>query len=502
LALSSPPVPVLALTAEDRELRAAEQRVAQLRARVALKRGRQLMAAGIDNLAEAQFREAVRLAPTSVEVHRELARFLSQQTQWLEAASAWREVMRLAGGRVVGGKPAGGPKNAVYAEAQREWMRAKSQLTAFWDTPNVVTFGADMRNPIVGSQRSALFRSYAMVHPARLRLEAQRRVIAGETKFFRAAFQTARRQVAVKHALPLQMRAQMEPLRNSGAGVGGNHIKRLSRAQRRHEAHRHAQQFVVARWAQMPQQARLWRTRQAARIALARAQQLDQQGVDELAELQLRHAVSLAPDWLEACRALARWQSQSEQWDVAAASWEKILAMPQAVETQVQVEAHLELRRARQALSMSRLAQVWENTTTVTLGADSRNLPSRWYVGSTLKSMAVLRPAESNAEQAVPLEAVAVAGNESTTSVAPAGPPQLKDGVQRSFQFSFHLPAAEEAAVAAKMRIEPVDSETVHSETATPFQIELSETPAWLERAPRPSALSTAKSLNSRNIKP
>jgi hypothetical protein len=277
----------------------------------------------------------------------------------------------------------------------------------------------------------------------------------------------------------------------------------------------------------MPQQARRWQSQQAARIALARAQQLDQQGIDELAELQLRQAVSLAPDWLEARRALARWQSQSEQWDVAAASWEKVLAMPQSAETQVLAEAHLELRRARQALSMSRLAQAWANTPTVTLGADSRNLPSRnlpsrWYAGSTLQSMAVLRPVESRVEQTAPveavgIEAVATARNEGTTSAVRADAKRfditpLKDGVQRSFEFSFRLPAAAEAAEAAKMRIETVNNEAVSSEpvsgqalnnaAAMPFQIELSETPSWLERAPRQSALSTSQLLDSKKSKP
>gem|GEM_PF-4225990 len=63
----------------------------------------------------------------------------------------------------------------------------------------------------------------------------------------------------------------------------------------------------------------------AARIALERARQLAAQGADQLAETELRHAISLAPSWLEPQRELAQWYAKHGRWAEAADTWRGVL---------------------------------------------------------------------------------------------------------------------------------------------------------------------------------
>lgn len=63
----------------------------------------------------------------------------------------------------------------------------------------------------------------------------------------------------------------------------------------------------------------------AARIALARGRQLATQGAAELAEDELRHAVSLAPNWIDAQRELARLYTKRQKWVLASAAWRTVL---------------------------------------------------------------------------------------------------------------------------------------------------------------------------------
>jgi tetratricopeptide (TPR) repeat protein len=62
-----------------------------------------------------------------------------------------------------------------------------------------------------------------------------------------------------------------------------------------------------------------------ARISLARARQLEQVGVNGLAERQLLHAVSMDPRGPEAQRELARFYTRRALWREAAASWRNVL---------------------------------------------------------------------------------------------------------------------------------------------------------------------------------
>ena len=86
-------------------------------ARVSIERGRQLEGQGIAALAAVQFRNAVDLAPSSLEAARELARFYTRQGRFEDAAQAWRQVISLRRG-------------APDSEAGTEWARAKNQLLA------------------------------------------------------------------------------------------------------------------------------------------------------------------------------------------------------------------------------------------------------------------------------------------------------------------------------------------------------------------------------------
>lgn len=65
--------------------------------------------------------------------------------------------------------------------------------------------------------------------------------------------------------------------------------------------------------------------RAAAAVSLERARQLAEQGVEGLAEVELKKAVALAPQWVEAHRELARWYTTHQQWSEAAAAWRKVL---------------------------------------------------------------------------------------------------------------------------------------------------------------------------------
>jgi len=102
-------------------------------ARIALERARQLKARGFGVLAEKPLRQAATLAPRWITAQRELAQRLSQRGQWLEAATAWRQVMFLA--------RSSNEHQARAGEARREFERARSQAPALRVARDIVTPG-------------------------------------------------------------------------------------------------------------------------------------------------------------------------------------------------------------------------------------------------------------------------------------------------------------------------------------------------------------------------
>ncbi len=87
----------------------------------------------------------------------------------------------------------------------------------------------------------------------------------------------------------------------------------------------------------------------AARVALARARQLLHQGreFDMLAERELQRATTLAPQWLEARRELARFYSRRADWPQAAAAWRRVLFLQQGAQRRSDREAKTQFERAR-----------------------------------------------------------------------------------------------------------------------------------------------------------
>ncbi len=414
------------------------------KAQVALARGRQLLRSGIDTLAEQQLRDAVRWAPRSIEAHRELAFLLSGRQQWPEAAAQWREVMRLSRG----GTQA---KLKYFGEAQREWRRATGHLAAFWDTPNIVTLGVDTRNPVVGktSRPMVQVRSTAMLQPP-----SQRRATVGHVLDRQSVWvQRITREVINRDGLRLYVgniwkaAEQFEPAKLLKAAQ----VKPLTRSERRTALQVRTRHFAQVQWREAVAIGGRLPERQAARIALLRAQQLEAYGVELLAEQQLQQAVAAAPDWWEVQRAMARWQSRSEQWEAAVETWQKVLSAPNVVyNPRLQAEAKTYLQQARQASMLGRLARQWEQMNVVSLGASSRSQSFRsegsFAALQVRQSMAMMRP-----------PALDVAKSQPATVNA------------KRYQFSFKLPGALEATLAAQMRIEPMPvSSTEHTPVGEP----------------------------------
>lgn len=98
-------------------------------------------------------------ARARAQAHRRAAREAAAHVRWVEAASHWRGVLyelRQIEHASVGGKlsrPSPGERLG-REEAERELRLAQSHLSAFWSVPDLVTVGADSRNPIAVSPHS------------------------------------------------------------------------------------------------------------------------------------------------------------------------------------------------------------------------------------------------------------------------------------------------------------------------------------------------------------
>lgn len=107
----------------------------------------------------------------------------------------------------------------------------------------------------------------------------------------------------------------------------------------------------------------------AALVSLAKARRLmaTQPLTAETAtkvETRLRRAIALAPEWLEANRTLARWQSTRRQWSAAAGTWQDVLAL-----RPTDREAQDELQNAlRSSLALTGPTSPLQSSSLVSLG--------------------------------------------------------------------------------------------------------------------------------------
>lgn len=382
-------------------------------AQVALERGRELAKLGLLQLAERQWREAVRLAPDWVEARRALGYFLSGHEQWLEASTQWREVLRLTHLRLMHQNDRDATAEVVTeskrrlweSEAQREFDFARSHLLSQWQAPDVVSLSADSRNVAPSGSGLVTITAHATLHPARVLLESKRvqqdeRDAARKQDVLRAAQLVRKqwRQVGRKQPTQASSRAsiasrvrphdltsatlwprdensrlgsrliahRVSPARPSIDGAAKRAMMLEGSVARRRVAYQIRKAAVFSQSLQ---------SRWLARIALERAEQLATSGVPALAEAQLQQAIHYAPSWSETHRALARWHTKQEHWAEAALAWSRVLSLPGKTSGH---EALRELRRLRQMsaslnLTSSGKILVLASTSIVMLGADSAN---------------------------------------------------------------------------------------------------------------------------------
>ncbi|MDQ3814441.1 MAG: tetratricopeptide repeat protein, partial [Armatimonadota bacterium] len=172
-------------------------------------------------------------------------------------------------------------------------------------------------------------------------------------------------------------------------------------------------------------------------VALARARQLIAAnalvaGADTIAGWELQRAASVAPQWLDAQRELARWYSRRGESSAAAIAWRAVLALrPQ------DREARAEFERTRQHLAYS----PWVGREVVTLG-----VPDTKVVGRYTTSLAQTRP--SVATPPAPTR-LAAAPPITTGSTSPATEDEAAAGVAappRTNGGTTTLPSAPETA--------------------------------------------------------
>jgi hypothetical protein len=146
------PMPVFSADQLEHEQPAQTQVVSRAKLRdIAAERARQLEAFGVPELAERQLR-GVAQSGADVPSARLLASFLSRRARWVEAASAWREVLRRLHLRKTGHKETQAHGLEVR-QAETELREAQSHLTAFYSVGNLVSPGVDSRNPLANSGR-------------------------------------------------------------------------------------------------------------------------------------------------------------------------------------------------------------------------------------------------------------------------------------------------------------------------------------------------------------
>lgn len=124
--------------------------------------------------------------------------------------------------------------------------------------------------------------------------------------------------------------------------------------------------------------------------ALARAQRLQRDvRSGDAAPLQieaaLRQAIEVAPQWVEARRALARWHSSRRLWNAAAPAWQAVLQLRPSDR-----EARLEIERVRRWAGAFPGTSPWKDISLVSFGVDSRAAQSDLV---TLRTSAQTRPA-------------------------------------------------------------------------------------------------------------
>lgn len=143
----------------------------------------------------------------------------------------------------------------------------------------------------------------------------------------------------------------------------------------------------------------------AAQVALERGRELAKLGLLQLAERQWRESVRLAPDWVEAHRALGHFLAGHEQWLEASMQWREVLRLTHQTYRAANGKGFEEAkRRAWQAeaqrefeLARTHLLAPWQTPNIVNLTADSRNLPSGTGI-VTIAAHAMLHPGRLSRE--------------------------------------------------------------------------------------------------------